>query len=158
MRERRELEHKHTHDLEERTWIHSFTILPVVIEILTRMSYIISVGTNLGLGSSGLALQTYWLDADVKSLVLDNRGSLVKGLPVIPCVIEIVPGFWRARNDVNFKARLAYVREPPKAITWLCRVAQRGWRGFGLTINFHSYIPFITMGNGKIHSISMDWI
>ena len=70
------------------------------------MSYIVSFGKHLGLGSSGLALETSWLDADVKFLVLDNGGSLVKGLPVIPCVIEIVPGFGKARNDVNFKARL----------------------------------------------------
>jgi hypothetical protein len=33
--------------------IISDTIPPVVIEILTRMSYIISVGKNLGLGFSG---------------------------------------------------------------------------------------------------------
>jgi hypothetical protein len=34
------------------------TIMPVVIEILTRMSYIVSVGQKLGLGFSGLYLQT----------------------------------------------------------------------------------------------------
>jgi hypothetical protein len=69
------------------------------------MSHTVSFGKHLGLGFSGLVLQTYWLDVDVKILVLGNGGSLVKGLPVIPCVIEIVPGFGRARNDVNFKAR-----------------------------------------------------
>jgi hypothetical protein len=75
-----------------------------VIEIFTRMSYIISCGTKLGLGSSGLLLQTSWIHADAKTLVIDNGGSLVKELPLTPCVIEIVPGFGRARNELGFQS------------------------------------------------------
>jgi hypothetical protein len=33
--------------------VHGYTILPVVIEIFTRMSDIVSVGDKLGPGSSG---------------------------------------------------------------------------------------------------------
>ena len=73
-------------------------MLSVVIEIFTRMSYIVSVGKNLGLGFSGLYLQTSWQHTDIKISVIDNGASLVKGLPVMPCVIEIVLGFGRARN------------------------------------------------------------
>jgi hypothetical protein len=69
-----------------------------VIEILTRMSYIVSVGKSLGLGFSGLYLQTSWQHNDIKVSVIDNGASLVIGLPVTPCVIEIVLGFGRARN------------------------------------------------------------
>ena len=76
----------------------SFTRLSVVIEIFTRMSYIASVGQNLGLGFSGLYLQTSWQHTDIKISVIDNGASLVKGLPVMPCVIEIVLGFGRTRN------------------------------------------------------------
>jgi hypothetical protein len=58
------------------------TMLPVVIESLTWMSYVVSVDQNLGLGFSGLYLQTSWLQTDVKISVIDNEASLVKGLPV----------------------------------------------------------------------------
>jgi hypothetical protein len=57
----------------------------------------------LGLGSSGLPLQKPWLHADGKSLVIDNGGSLVKELPLTPCVMEIVSGFGRARNELEFQ-------------------------------------------------------
>jgi hypothetical protein len=57
-------------------------MLPVVIEVLTRMSYIVSVGQNSGLGFSGLYLQTSWLHTDVRISVVDNGALLVKGLPV----------------------------------------------------------------------------
>jgi hypothetical protein len=56
--------------------------VPVVIEILTRMSYIVSVGQDLGLGFSGIYLQISWLYTDVKISVIDNVTSLVKGVPV----------------------------------------------------------------------------
>jgi hypothetical protein len=66
-----------------------------VTETLTRMSYIVPVGKNLGLGFSALYLQTSW---QLKISVIDNGASLVIGLPVTPCVIEIVLGFGKARN------------------------------------------------------------
>jgi hypothetical protein len=72
------------------------------------MSYIFRSGKGLGLGSSGLSLQASLLRADVKISMLDNGGCLAKGLPVIPCVIEIVPGFGSAgtaRSEPNFKVR-----------------------------------------------------
>jgi hypothetical protein len=72
---------------------------PLVIEILTRMSYIFRSGKDLSLGSSGLSLQASCLRADVKSSMIDNGRWLAKGLPGIPCVIEIVLGFGRARNS-----------------------------------------------------------
>jgi hypothetical protein len=53
-----------------------------LIEILTRMSYIVSVGQTLGLDFSELHLQTSLLRTDVKKLGIDNGASLVKGLPV----------------------------------------------------------------------------
>jgi hypothetical protein len=58
------------------------TIVPVVIEILTRMSYIVSVGQDLGLGFSGIYRQISWLYTDVKISVIDNVPLLVKGVPV----------------------------------------------------------------------------
>jgi hypothetical protein len=57
-------------------------MLPVVIEVLTWMSHIVSVGQNLGLSFSGLYLQASWLYTDVKISVIYNGASLVKGLPV----------------------------------------------------------------------------
>jgi hypothetical protein len=64
------------------------TRLPLVIEIFTQMSYIVSSGMNLDPGSFGLPLQTSWLHADAKTLVIDNERSLVKELPLTPCIIE----------------------------------------------------------------------
>ena len=75
-----------------------------MIEILKRMSYIFPSGKDLGLGSSGLSLQTSLLRADVKSSMIDNGGCLAKGLPVTPCVIEIVPGFGRGPERCKFES------------------------------------------------------
>jgi hypothetical protein len=69
-----------------------------------RMFYIVSCGKKLGLGSSGQPLQTSWLHANAKTLVIGNGGSLVKELPLTPCVIEIMPGFGRARNKLKFQS------------------------------------------------------
>jgi hypothetical protein len=87
---------------------HLTRLLPVVIEISKRMSYIFCSRNDLGLGSSGVSLQTSLLRADVTSSMIDNGGCLAKGLLVIPCVIEIVLGFGRAgtaRNELNFRVR-----------------------------------------------------
>jgi hypothetical protein len=69
------------------------------------MCYIIAFGKNLGLGFSGLYLQPSWQHADIKISVIDNGASFVKGLPEMPWVIEIVPGFGRARNKIILKVR-----------------------------------------------------
>jgi hypothetical protein len=59
------------------------TRLPVVIEILTWMSYIFRSGKDLCLGSSGLSLQTSCLRADVKSSMIDNGGKGSREFPAL---------------------------------------------------------------------------
>jgi hypothetical protein len=60
------------------------------------MSYTVSVGKNLGLGSSGLYLRTSWKHIDIKMSAIDNGASLARGLPVTPCVINLRKGSERA--------------------------------------------------------------
>jgi hypothetical protein len=79
--------------------IHRNTIFPVVIEILTYMSYIVSVGKNLGLGFSGLYLQTSWQHSDIK--IFGDRQWSIVGKRATGNALRLL-GFGRTRKGSKF--------------------------------------------------------